>query len=147
MTPLPQDPTQRILVVDDDADLLEVLSLGLESAGFSVASATNGIEAVRQAKSLNPHLIVLDLVLPEMDGFAVCEALRKERALASVPILMLTGLTSPQNRSTGLKCGADDYVQKPITVSELLAKIKPLLAQSLSAPHTAPGAQAERSIR
>ena len=128
MMPL-KDSTPLILLVDDDADLLEILGLGLKSAGFSVATATNGLDAVKQAKSLNPDLIVLDLVLPEMDGFTVCDTLRKERSTASVPVLMLTGLTSQCNRSSGLKCGADDYLQKPITVGELLARIKPLLPQ------------------
>lgn len=126
-------------MVDDDADLVEVLGLGLTSAGYSVAVATNGLEALELARSWCPDLIVLDLVLPEMDGFAVCDALRQRRETASVPVLMLTGLTSPLNRSTGLKCGADDYVQKPITVSELLGKIRPLLTHS-------PGAAVEQPL-
>jgi len=121
---------QKILVVDDDPGLVELLRVSFEQAGFTVIAATNGIAALQQARSHRPDLIVLDLVLPEMDGFTVCETLRKERATASIPIVMLTGLTSEFNRFAGLDCGADDYVRKPVTIDELLAKVRPLLRRA-----------------
>ncbi len=114
---------KKILLVEDDTDLLQVLRLALKSAGFSVATATNGIEALRKARTLLPELIVLDLVLPELDGFAVCETLRKDRATAGVPILVVTGLSSEFTRLAGFESGATDYVTKPITPSELVSKI------------------------
>lgn len=129
---------QKILLVDDDPDVVELLRLSLVAAGFSVIAAANGIDALKQARAHRPDLIVLDLVLPEMDGFTVCETLRKERATASIPILILTGLTSQLNRFSGLESGADDYVTKPVTVDEFLAKIKTLLDNS---PESLPAQQ------
>jgi two-component system response regulator RpaA len=121
---------QTILVVDDDPGLVELLSLSFEHAGFAVIAAANGIAALKQARSHRPDLILLDLVLPEMDGFTVCETLRKDPATASIPIIMLTGLTSQFNRLSGLDCGANDYVTKPVTLDELLPKIRALLSHS-----------------
>ncbi len=114
---------KKILIVEDDTDLLEVLRLSLKSAGFSIATATNGIEALRKARTLTPDLIVLDLVLPELDGFAVCETLRKDHATASVPIIVMTGLSSEFTRLAGFESGATDYVTKPFIPSELVSKI------------------------
>jgi two-component system, OmpR family, alkaline phosphatase synthesis response regulator PhoP len=113
---------KKILIVEDDTDLLEMLRLSFKSAGFSIATATNGIEALKKVRSLLPDLIVLDLVLPELDGFAVCEILRKDRATATIPIIMLTGLSSEFTRFAGLESGATDYVTKPVTPSELVSK-------------------------
>jgi DNA-binding response OmpR family regulator len=122
-----------ILVVDDDPDLLELLRLGFEGAGFSVITAANGPDALQQARS-QPDLIVLDLVLPELDGFTVCQTLKRDRATASIPIIMLTGLTSQLSRLAGLECGADDYLRKPVTVAELVASVRTLLGCSASSP-------------
>jgi len=118
-----------ILVVDDDPDLLGLLSQSFEGAGFSVITAANGPDALKQAQS-QPDLIVLDLVLPELDGFTVCQTLKRDRATASIPIIMLTGLTSQLSRLAGLECGANDYLRKPVTVEELVAKIRTLLGRS-----------------
>ena len=114
---------KKILVVEDDTDLLDIMRLALKSAGYSTASATNGIEALKKARTLSPDLIILDLVLPELDGFAVCETLRKDRATASVPIIVVTGLSSEFTRLAGFESGATDYVTKPVSLCELVSKI------------------------
>ena len=124
---------QKILVVDDDTDLLALLTMSFEEAGFSVITASNGADALKQARSL-PDLIVLDLVLPEVNGFTVCERLKRDRATASIPIIIMTGLVSQLNRFAGLECGANDYVTKPFTPDELLARIRPLLGRSAGSP-------------
>ena len=120
---------KKILVVDDNPDLLELLRISFEEAKFAVAMATNGPDALKEAQSL-PDLIVLDLVLPEMDGFTVCETLKKQKATASIPINMMTGLGSPLNRLAGFECGASDYVTKPFTANELVERARTLLDRS-----------------
>ncbi len=114
---------KKILIVEDDTDLLEMLRLSFKGAGFSIATATNGIEALKKVRSLRPDLVVLDLVLPELDGFAVCEILRKDGATSTVPVIMLTGLSSEFTRFAGLESGATDYVTKPVTPTELVSKV------------------------
>jgi DNA-binding response OmpR family regulator len=114
---------KKILLVEDDADLLEMMRLCMKREGFSIATASNGIEALKKARSLLPDVIVLDLVLPELDGFAVCETLRKHRATAGIKVIMLTGLSSEFTRYAGFESGADDYVMKPVSPTELVSKI------------------------
>lgn len=125
---------KTVLIVDDDTDLLEVLSQNLIHAGFSVVTASNGVEGLKMARSLLPDLVVLDLVLPEMDGFTVCERLRRDRATAGIPVLMLTGLTSQLNRFAGLESGANDYIVKPVTPDELVNRVNLLLDHSSASP-------------
>ena len=115
---------KKLLIVEDNTELLELLRLGLKQAGFSISTATNGLEALKKARSLMPDLILLDLVLPELDGFAVCERLRREEATATIPIIMLTGLNSEFTRFAGLESGADEYVTKPASADQLLPKIQ-----------------------
>jgi DNA-binding response OmpR family regulator len=115
---------KKLLIVEDNSELLELLRLGLKEAGFSIATASNGIEAVKKARSLLPDLVLLDLVLPELDGFAVCEILRKDQATAGTPIIMLTGLTSEFTRYAGMESGADEYVTKPASPDQLLPRIE-----------------------
>ena len=124
---------KKILVVDDNPDLIELLRMSFEQARFSIITATNGPDALKQAQSM-PDLIVLDLVLPEMDGFTVCETLKKDKATASIPIIMMTGLGSPLNRLAGFECGASDYVTKPFTPDQLLEKTRTLLNRSAGSP-------------
>jgi DNA-binding response OmpR family regulator len=128
---------KKILIVEDNTNLLELLRLNLKAAGFAVATATNGIEALKKAHSLSPDLVLLDLVLPELDGFAVCETLRKGPATASIPIIVLTGLTSDSARSAISKAGTCEFVAKPVNPKHLVARINALLRQpqgSSSAP-------------
>jgi two-component system response regulator RpaA len=124
---------KRILLVDDDPDLLQMLSASIRAAGYSVLLANTGAEALAQAKT-QPDLIILDLVLPEVDGFTVCQTLRRDKSTAAIPIMMLTGLTSQLNRFAGLECGANDYVTKPITPDELIARVR----QFLPSPNPSP---------
>src|SRR2546427_1366709 len=104
---------KRVLVVEDDTEMVDLLRFNLRKAGFAIATATNGIEALKKARSVAPDLILLDLMLPELDGFSVCEILRREPATASVPIIMLTALSNELARVTGLAAGANDYLPKP----------------------------------
>lgn len=115
---------KKLLIVEDNTELLELLRLGFKQAGFSVSTAANGVEALRKARSVSPDLILLDLVLPELDGFAVCEALRRGEDTCAMPIIMLTGLTSEFTRYAGMESGADEYVMKPATPDQLLPRIK-----------------------
>ncbi len=115
---------KKILLVEDNTELLDLLRLSFKRAGFAVGTATNGIDAVRKARSLKPNAIVLDLVLPELDGFAVCETLRRDRELAELPIIVLTGLTSEFTRFAGMEAGATEYVTKPVSPRQLVSKVR-----------------------
>jgi two-component system alkaline phosphatase synthesis response regulator PhoP len=120
---------KRILVVEDHEELLEILRLQFKEEGFAVATATNGVDAIRKARSLMPDLIVLDVMLPELDGFAVCEILRKDSATSSVPIIMLTGLSGQLTRCAGIESGATDFVTKPVSPAYLVSRAKEVLLQ------------------
>jgi two-component system alkaline phosphatase synthesis response regulator PhoP len=120
-----------ILVVDDEPSILDVLTYNLEKAHFRVEVARDGEEALRHAKRLQPDLIVLDLMLPGMDGFEVCRELRKE---GDVPIIMLTARDEEIDRVVGLELGADDYVVKPFSMRELMARIKSVLRRASQDP-------------
>ena len=129
---------REILVVEDDPDQLEAIRLNLKDAGFAIGTATNGIDALKKANSVSPDLIILDVMMPDLDGFAVCETLRENPATASVPILMLTGLCSHISRLVGLEAGATDYVIKPFDPDQLVSKVEKLLhpsSVSSKAPH------------
>ena len=102
---------KKILVVEDNTELLKLLRLNLKAAGFAIATATNGIEALKKAHSVSPDLVLLDLVLPELDGFAVCETLRKGPTTASIPIIVLTGLNNDSARRATLQ--ADTAILSP----------------------------------
>ena len=114
----------RILVVDDEQDALELIDYNLQAAGYRVITAVDGSEAVRKARATMPDLIVLDLMLPELDGLEVCKILRRDSATGSIPIIMLTAKASEIDRVLGLELGADDYVTKPFSPRELVLRIK-----------------------
>lgn len=115
---------ETVLVVEDDAAIQEALSYNLGKEGYEVLTAGDGVEALKVARSSKPDLIVLDLMLPELDGFDVTRTLRKE---SSVPILMLTARDDEIDRVLGLELGADDYLTKPFSMRELLARVKAML--------------------
>jgi DNA-binding response OmpR family regulator len=115
---------KRILVVEDDLDLVELLGFNLKKAGFSVGTANDGIEALKKARSLAPDLILLDWMLPELDGLAVCEILRRDPDTASIPIIFLTAMSSQLARFTGLDAGASEYITKPFSPKLLLERIE-----------------------
>lgn len=130
---------KRILLVDDNKHLLGLLRLNFKQQGFSIATAANGIDAIQKAVSLTPDLILLDLMLPGLDGFVVCETLRKHPKTASTPIIIMTGLSGQFTRYAGFESGGTDFVTKPVSPKALLSKIKDLLGQSpeTSAPAAA----------
>ena len=121
---------KKILVVDDDTELVELISFNLKQAGHSVGTASNGVDALKKARSLEPDLIVLDVMMPELDGFAVCEILRRDPTTATVPILMLTALSSELGRLAGLGSGASEFATKPFSPRVLVQRIEDLLQKS-----------------
>ena len=120
---------QKILVVDDEPDILEMVGVNLKSAGFEVVTAANGADALKKAATLGPDLIVLDVLLPESDGLEVCKGIRRNPRTAAIPIIMLTAKASEVDRVVGLELGADDYVTKPFSPRELILRIKKLLVR------------------
>jgi DNA-binding response OmpR family regulator len=123
--------TARILVVDDEPPIVELLAYNLERAGYRVEVARDGEEALAVARRELPDLVILDLMLPRLDGLEVCRALRRDR---DVPIIMLTARESEVDRVVGLELGADDYVVKPFSVRELMVRVKNLLRRSAPRP-------------
>jgi two-component system alkaline phosphatase synthesis response regulator PhoP len=115
---------KRVLVVDDDVKTVELVKLYLNRDGYRVFTAYDGVEALRLARESHPDLIVLDLMLPRIDGLQVCRTLRSE---SGVPIIMLTAKTTDQDKLTGLDLGADDYVTKPFSPRELAARVRAVL--------------------
>ena len=122
---------KKILVVEDDPDLVELLSFNLRGCGFTVSTASDGLDALKKARTILPDLILLDLMLPELDGFGVCEILRREPATASIPIIMVTAMSSQFARLAGLEAGANDYITKPFSPKQLIARVQAFLAQPL----------------
>ena len=119
----------KILVVDDEPDALEVLGFKLKEAGYLPIFAKDGARAIIAARDERPALIVLDLMLPEVDGLEVCKILRRDLATSMIPIIMLTAKAAEMDRVIGLELGADDYVTKPFSPRELVLRIKKLLAR------------------
>lgn len=115
---------KKVLVVDDDAKIVELVKLYLNRDGYKVLVAYDGIEALSLARESHPDLIVLDLMLPGCDGLEVCRTLRNE---SDVPIIMLTARTTENDKLTGLDLGADDYVTKPFSPKELAARVRAVL--------------------
>lgn len=119
----------RILVVDDEPEAVELVEFNLKQAGYTVTTAADGAEALKKARSQPPDLIVLDVMLPEMDGFEICKTLRLEAVTSKLPIIMLTAKAAEIDRVLGLELGADDYLTKPFSPRELLLRIKKILAR------------------
>ena len=119
----------KILVVDDEPDALEVLGFKLREAGYIPIFAKDGTRAIAIARDERPDLIVLDLMLPEVDGLEVCKILRRDASTASIPIIMLTARAAEMDRVLGLELGADDYVTKPFSPRELVIRIRKQLAR------------------
>jgi len=117
----------KILIVDDDPDMVELLRFALTEAGYSACTATTGTEALAEAQRSSPDLVVLDLLLPEMNGFNVCENLRRNPATASVPIIMITVLPGQFPRLVGVEAGVNAYVNKPFQTQELISCVGGLL--------------------
>lgn len=122
---------KRILIIEDEPTLVATLRYNLEHDGYQVASASDGAEGIAAARAQRPDLVLLDLMLPTMDGFEVCRLLRREM---SAPILMLTAKSDEVDKVVGLELGADDYVTKPFSMRELLARVRALLRRAEVAP-------------
>lgn len=121
---------KTILVVDDEPHIIEIVSDYLKQAGFRVITAADGQLALTMARHEQPDLIVLDLLLPEMDGLDVCRHLRQDPGLGNVPIIMLTARVEEIDRLIGLELGADDYVSKPFSPRELVARVRAVLRRT-----------------
>jgi len=125
----PQTPDPiRILVVDDEPNIVDVISMALRFQGFEVAAAVTGAEAIAAVEEFRPHLLVLDIMLPDMEGFDVAERLAAKHA--AVPILFLTARDATEDKVRGLTIGGDDYVTKPFSLEELVARIRTILRRS-----------------
>jgi len=118
---------QRILVVDDEPDVLELVEYNLSGAGFSVITASDGAEALAKIRTHQPDLVILDVMMPEMDGTELCKLLRRDPATADIPIILLTARAGEIDRVLGFELGADDYVTKPFSPRELVLRVKSLL--------------------
>ena len=119
---------KKILVVEDEPDIAESLEIRLDMAGYSVSIATNGQEAVLKARSGAPDLVLLDLMIPKMDGYEVCRVLRSSESTKKTPILILTALQMVGDVDKAFEVGANDYLSKPFTNERLLAKVTKLLS-------------------
>jgi two-component system alkaline phosphatase synthesis response regulator PhoP len=117
----------RILLVDDEPDILEIIGYNLSTEGYQITTAENGAEAISQAKKHKPHLIVLDVMMPEMDGIEACEKIRAIPELSETVITFLTARGEDYSQVAGFEAGADDYITKPIKPKVLISKVKSLL--------------------
>ena len=136
---------KKILVVEDQTDLLELLRLQFKEEGFAIATATNGMDAVRKARSLVPDLILLDVMLPELDGFAVCELLRRDPATSGIPVIMVSGLPGQLPRCAGIESGATDFVTKPVSPADLVIRVKDVLSKRSTSPNPVQVSAEERA--
>ncbi len=124
----------RILVIDDDAAITELVRVNLELAGYDVSEASDGVKGQALAVQLQPDLIMLDLMLPWVDGLTLCQRLRRDERTRDIPILMLTALSQTQDKVEGFNAGADDYLTKPFEVQEMLARVRALLRRADRVP-------------
>ena len=122
---------EKILIVDDEKDIVKMLSYNLKKEGYRIVDARDGEDALDLALREHPDLILLDLMLPGIDGLEVCKQLKKEAKTSRIPIIMLTAKTQETDKIVGLELGADDYVSKPFSPKELIARIKAVLRRSL----------------
>ncbi len=131
---------KRVLLIEDDRDIVELVRYNLEREGFQVASATDGATGLAQVRKTPPDLLLLDLMLPKLSGLEICREIRRDQSLNRLPILMLTARGEEADRVVGLEMGADDYVTKPFSPRELGARVKALLRR------TEPASEAPRVI-
>lgn len=119
----------KILVIEDDPATLRLIDYSLRHDGYQVLTASNGLEGIRKAHNEEPDLIILDVMLPGMDGFEICHSLRSEPDTAQLPILMFSAKAQEIDKDTGLKVGADDYLAKPADPAEVVSRVEKLLAR------------------
>ena len=121
---------ERVLIVDDDPDIVQLVSYNLKQAGFETSTAATGREGLKAVEDLPPALIILDLMLPDVDGMEVCRTLRSREASLRIPIIMLTARSEEIDRVVGFELGADDYVMKPFSPRELVLRVKSILRRT-----------------
>lgn len=121
---------EKILIVDDEEHIRELLKYNLKINSYKCTTAENGFEALKIAKEQRPRLVLLDLMLPEMNGYEVCKAIRKDKELSSTPIIILSAKDEEFHKILGLELGADDYITKPFSVEELLARVKVIIRRT-----------------
>jgi len=121
--------SKKILIVDDEMDLVETVRFPLEMEGYQVLVSCNGEDALNQARKENPDLILLDLMLPNMDGYKVCRLLKFDDRYKHIPILMLTAKSQEKDKILGMETGANEYITKPFDIRDLLKKVKMYLNQ------------------
>ncbi len=117
----------KILLVDDEPDILEIVGYNLKNEGYQIFKASNGLEAIKEAKKVLPHLILLDIMMPEMDGIEACEKIRQIKGLEDVIIAFFTARGEDYSQMAGFEAGADDYITKPVKPKVLVSKVKALL--------------------
>lgn len=121
---------EKILVVDDEEHIVELLQFNLSNVGYKVITANNGIDALKKVKENKPDLLLLDLMLPGMDGLDVCKEVKRDKETSKTSIIMLTAKSEELDKILGLELGADDYITKPFSIRELLARVKAVLRRS-----------------
>lgn len=120
----------KILVVDDEKNIVELLKMSLESSGYEVIEAYNGMEAITKINNLLPDLILLDLMLPDIDGLQICKMIRLNEDTGNIPVIMITAKSEEDDKIRGLSIGADDYITKPFSLKELEARVETVLRRS-----------------
>jgi diguanylate cyclase (GGDEF)-like protein len=130
--------SERVLVADDDPDILTVVKVNFELDGFEVDTAVDGEDALHKAAATPPHVIVLDIMMPRMDGLTALHRLRSQAATANIPIILLTARGLPEDRVRGLELGADDYITKPFDIVELAARVRAVLRRTQAARDLSP---------
>ena len=125
---------ETILIVDDEADLLDLIEYNLEKEGYQVLKAENGMDGIRLARRHKPDLIILDVMMPKMDGIEVCRVLKDDKDLRQKPIIFLTARTDEKTELEGLNLGADDFLPKPISTAKLVSRIRTVLRRISGSP-------------
>jgi|SRR3989339_1294647 len=120
---------KKVLLVDDEEDIVGALTIRLKASGYDVISASNGMEGLEKARSEKPDVILLDIMLPKLDGYKVCRILKFDEKFKNIPIIMVTGKFGEENRKLGMDVGADAYILKPFNPKELMAKIEEVLTK------------------
>ena len=120
---------KRILIVDDDQGILQILKKNLEPQGYEILTASDGQEGLKSARQKNPNLIILDLMLPLLDGYKICRMLKFDRKFKDIPIIMLTSCSQKEDEKLGYEVGADLYITKPFKTEDVMEKIKAMLKE------------------
>lgn len=126
----------KILVIDDDTAINELIKINLELNGYSVIQAFNGVDGFAKAKQELPALVILDVMMPEVDGFTVAQRIRQSSEIAEIPIIMLTALSQLNDKVNGFNIGVDDYLTKPFEIDELLVRVRALLKRTQQIPQS-----------